>query len=220
MKSRPILYKAQLVRSIRNTKPGIFPGEPIDPKEPAKWMTRRRVMVRSNSDLSSPKLRPARHLNEVPDVSPFGVAGDQLWCRETWAATSRSLDNVKPSKLAGDTEIAYQADGQDTGYLLWRPSIHMPRVFARVFQEVVAVRAERVRDITAADVVAEGIITEDQRRRIGDDRAIEFFRMAWDRVYGRASWPQNPVVWVISTKTIAPSGALSAPLSDATPAAL
>ena len=81
-------------------------------------------------------------------LCPYKV-GDILWVRETW--------------LLGDDGYHYRANAtphseqarKDYGYK-WRPSIHMPRSAARIFLEVKSVRVERLRDISEADVKAEG----------------------------------------------------------------
>jgi hypothetical protein len=40
-KEKPIIFGTSMVRAIMNTKPGVWPAEPIDPELPFKSMTRR-----------------------------------------------------------------------------------------------------------------------------------------------------------------------------------
>lgn len=69
----------------------------------------------------------------------------------------------------------------------WRPSIHMPKVAARIFLRVTDVRTERVQDITHADAVAEGVPS-----------GVDGFAHLWDRLNaGRGyGWDANPLVHV------------------------
>lgn len=91
----------------------------------------------------------------------------------------------------------YLADGEDLYDLKWKPSIHMPREAARIFLKVKRVRAERLKDITEEDAVAEGFEADD----FFEARAR--FAMTWNSVYGVSgkkvpeNWGSNPWVWVI-----------------------
>ena len=114
----------------------------------------------------------------------------------------------------------------------WRPSIHMPRWASRLMLEVTSVRIERLRSIGGADALAEGItipVTPDGRRLIAlTDPGVraglpadwrlgrpltddEYFRALyaglWDSINGArpgCSWADDPWVWVVSFKRIAP----------------
>lgn len=70
-------------------------------------------------------------------------------------------------------------------------ALFMPKVAARRFAEVVAIRQEWLQDIDAQDVVAEGY------------HDIRDFRFVWDATnpQGR-QWKDNPEVWVITFKVI------------------
>jgi len=148
---------------------------------------------------------------------PYGAIGDKLWVRETWAV-SRLLDDVPPRELEFLTTnhdfpqgtICYRADSYNGTNPLrgkWRPSIHMPRWASRLTLEVTDVRAERLRDITAEDIMAEGIRCKmpgtTAQLYTGDlpqDKSLRtaFVRL-WDslnkkRGFGYAT---NPWVWVV-----------------------
>lgn len=98
---------------------------------------------------------------------PYGVPGDRLWVRETWGAPDadhpRCKDGRKPQP--GD-RIVYRANPADDyqwgpgrpsqGSFCWRPSIFMFRWVSRIDLNVVAVRVERVQDISEEDAKAEG----------------------------------------------------------------
>lgn len=75
----------------------------------------------------------------------------------------------------------------------WRPSIHMPKKFARIFPEVTDVRVERLQEMWDKDAEAEGFR--------GDDTfaAKFYFCLAWDNIYKEKGygWNENPWVRVI-----------------------
>jgi hypothetical protein len=92
----------------------------------------------------------------------YGVAGDLIWVRETWAPYLRGTDGNGFTEL-----IKYKADGaelpfkhvKDYAELGWhnRPGIHMNKEYARIWLRVANVRVERLQDITEEDAKAEGI---------------------------------------------------------------
>ena len=89
--------------------------------------------------------------------SPYGRPGDQLWVRETWAATC-ALDEDKPTDLSPDHDYWYRADDpSDDRIGRWRPSIHMPRWASRIDLLVTGVRVQKLQDISEEDAKAEGL---------------------------------------------------------------
>lgn len=138
---------------------------------------------------------------------PYGVPGDRLWVRETWAAP-HSFDGEPPRSLML-ARIHYAAT-EERGGLLWRPSIFMPRWASRLTLEVVSVRVERLQEISAADAIAEGLVTWSDPPRVptvhyGIEHAdvwetdpCKAFARGWDTINGkRAPWASNPWVWRI-----------------------
>ena len=104
----------------------------------------------------------------------------------------------------------------------WRPSIHMPRWASRIDLEVAGVRVERLQAISDADAIAEGI----ERVRGRDVPAAMggnvqmwrdylnpdgwqatpagSYRTLWESINGPGSWAENPWVWVVEFKRVAP----------------
>jgi hypothetical protein len=135
---------------------------------------------------------------------PYGVPGDRLWVRETWA------------KL--DDELIYKADGfVDDGSLKWRPAIHMPRWASRTTMEITAVRVERLQDISLDDLIAEGLFglweTQDWeyaciwRDAPNTSKKIymKVLERFWDSINSKrpgCSWADNPWVWVVAFKRV------------------
>lgn len=148
---------------------------------------------------------------------PFGATGDRLWVRENWA----------PSTKGNGNRYEYAADGASRFDILderWRPSIHMPRAASRLSLDITEVRAERVREITEEDAIAEGCDwaaphwpnprDEPARDEPNDGPAPERghrgfardnFRRLWDSLTSAGSkWADNPWVWVVRFKRVDP----------------
>lgn len=169
--------------------------------------------------------------------------GDRLWCRETWLpdppidgswsgdvewnGCGRPISGV-PKKYRSPEHCLYAASWIDGSVLHWRPSIHMPRWASRLTLEVTDIRAERLQDISAEDVRAEGLhcLTKDGGHtwkygipdRDGlpgtDDYGWEWnewdqdprraFARGWDRINGKRSpWDRNDWVWVHTFRRLA-----------------
>lgn len=136
---------------------------------------------------------------------PYGQPGDRLWVRETWAP--RTLGNwplmdphMKPLYRASQDRAEWKH--------IWKPSIHMPRWACRILLEVTAVRVERLRYISEADAMAEGIerltyggITTYRNYALSDESAsvspmlespIESYRTLWESINNnRPKLPTN-----------------------------
>lgn len=84
----------------------------------------------------------------------------------------------------------------------WRPSIHMPRAWSRMWLLVTDVRVQRVAEISASDCYAEGI-----ERPAGPflgsykcaiDNARNGFRTLWNSLHAKPgeTWEDNP--WIVA----------------------
>ncbi len=183
--SNSFLFKGEMVKAILNTKPDVWPAEPIDLERPFKWQTRRIVKPQPTNDLKW----GGWMLDTTGDQSKVGSAmwddvqggihyakpkngriGDVAWVWETWAVHELH-DNTKPStlplffdgidplSLSRYIGLWYRADNaiESGNRGKWRPSIFMPRWASRLDLLIKTVRAERVQDISEADAVAEGV---------------------------------------------------------------
>lgn len=195
---KPILFNTDMVRAL-------LAGN--------KTVTRRVVKPHHVALLESPfrKKHP-----EIPDgqlieklcLPPYS-AGDILYVRETWQYGGPLDGN---DQVIEPMRYYYAADGDpftcwlndDGTYhegMKWRPSIHMPKEAARIFLRVTDVRVERLQEIDADGVLAEGMTTG--AAFCGDmEIAAQEFALLWDstikpterELYG---WAANPWVWVI-----------------------
>ena len=144
--------------------------------------------------------KDGRELNPIPVKCPYGQPGDRLWVRETWKIEKDSLWEKEEVYYRAD--FRYLAPGENGP---WRPSIFMPRRLSRINLEIVAIRVERLQDITEQDIIAEGI-----HREIGGwgntfGYYTNAFKTLWDRINGGRGYgfELNPWVWVIEFARVA-----------------
>jgi len=157
--------------------------------------------------------RPNRHPWLLPDEilrlkCPYGVPGDKLYAKETWA-TERRLDHLSPSEIGNAAEVPlwYKADNADSQRSLlergkWRPAIFMPQWASRITLELTDVRVERLQEITEEDAIAEGFMAMPgitSGGSVGLMSARACFKECWDALNGKKyPWSSNPWVWVLS----------------------
>ena len=220
MKERPIVFSGEMVQAIlegrkTQTRRVIKPQPPLDEWGISKWET-------SSFEVGIPYL--ANSLRTY--TCPYGQPGDKLWIRETWAHDDPDCDNVYCENVDHiwykASEVKIVADSF-SGKAHWRSSIFMPRWASRITLEIVSVRVEKVRDISEADAIAEGMIYHDnglnqynqqksswvwKHEGIEDssnnclDSARFAFGNLWDSINAERgySWENKPWVWVIEFK--------------------
>lgn len=208
MKERPILFNGEMVRAVLDL---------------LKTNTRRvikRELPDDFADWSEEAKREALYWK-----CPYGVPGDRLWVRETHAIC-QAVGHVRRQRGSASYEFSdgfaeYKADGHETIDDLkshiklmgesvdevfvkddrWRPSIHMPRWASRITLEVTDVRVERVKEISPAACISEGI-----KWQMGPDSTKLAFMELWDSINAKRGygWKTNPWVWVVEFKKIDP----------------
>ena len=230
MAERPILFSSPMVRTILDGR---------------KSQTRR-VVKPQPSDEFSPSSRLVvgyyptkvdRHGEEYPGnivygvaddsegyVCPYGVPGDRLWVRETWAEGGRSMQlpcgefvwsSHRKARYAATDDSIRDVDPSCSWRI--RPSIHMPRWASRLTLEIVSVRVERLNQISEGDAKAEGIerlksgrgwydpTTSKGAVHLGHylSTAREAFEILWDSINAKKHpWDSNPWVWVVEFKRL------------------
>lgn len=190
-----------------------------------------------------------------PIRSPYGLPGDRLWVRETWQynGTCHTSPEGVRGFTSITAAVTYRADGTrrsgidvsgtypaahpkqptwltpeelSVWWARWRPSIHMPRWASRIDLEVTKVGVERLQDITAEDVMAEGVQVpaapdgSPLLRITGKHAPTDYldslaeppsanellraeFASLWDGINAKiASWASNPWVWVVGFKVV------------------
>lgn len=197
MKERPIFFSGPMIRAI-------FEGR--------KTQTRRVVKFPVWFDEAYPH---RGHASIVAELScPHGVPGDRLWVREAFCYRFEAPGGP----IAQPETFLYAAEQREVSpSTKWVPSIHMPRRASRINLEVVAVRVQRLQDISQDDAVAEGMPDtrgaweEPGRPLLDTDLAGPrgAFRSLWDEINGSRKvngkaigWDENPWIWAITFKVL------------------
>lgn len=149
-------------------------------------------------------------------VDPINKApyqqGDILYVRETWTFLpcvecmqdddGKCMCNKEPAIHEDQYSVSegcfvYRADclKEDSGSIVWSPSIHMPKQAARIWLKVTDVSVERLKDIDTLGCQREGI-------DISRGGVFKRFSELWDSTIPKAKidrygWRANPWVWVI-----------------------
>lgn len=128
------------------------------------------------------------------------MPGDILYVRETWKQYEKRVgrgDQCHLEKFYGyKTDESNPKNPSEFYDGNWKPSIHMPKVAARIFLKVIGVRVERLQDIAEQGIKAEGITEE------WPPHAMDKFQELWDSTTKEYKWRLNPWVWVIEFERI------------------
>lgn len=192
MKERGMIFNAEMVCAILDGR---------------KTQTRRPIRIQPSSGVrKSPFVKSGFEDGHGKGLScPFGVVGDRIWVRETWARYNIDQDSH---------DMAYRAttpdDWPEEGR--WRPSIHMPRWASRITLEITDVHVERLNSISEEDARVEGVAPAGELlpdypgtylTPTGDFATARVaFQRLWQSIYGAESWQANPWVWVIEFKRV------------------
>jgi len=203
---RPILFSAPMVRALLSGR---------------KTQTRRAVQFPKWADpaggieFSGAADGPAALCRETGCFAdlhrpPF-LVGDLLWVRETWQTIFERADGQRFTEAwVGEHYpkrwIEYAATS-DEPPPVWRPSIFMPRKYSRITLRVTEVRCERLKSITEANAVAEGITRVGSRWEAEGIcatpvSAADAYRALWEFINGPGSWDLDPWVWVVEFEKI------------------
>ena len=211
MKERPIIFNGEMIRAIldgRKTQT----RRPVKPQPTEYGLVFRRAGVSEKLEddfyaWEDDGLLLDEHSEDggpCQRLCPFGVAGDRLWCRETWMAeTEQSIPTGGVIYRATD-----KPEPDENSPLCWRPSIHMPREASRITLEITSVRIERLQEITEEDAKAEGIDMDiplmPHVPGMGATHPSAVFSDLWDSIYAKCGfgWDSNPYVWVIEFRRV------------------
>ena len=176
---KPILFNADMIQAIL---------------EGRKNETRRPIIPQPTGGIVSMSALGWRDEKGRPLRAPYRP-GDVLYVRETWA---KEYDR-----------IYYKADGYPTLRLYneedlkWRPSIHMPKEYARIFLKVQSIGIQRLTQIHEIMAENEGFIGHWYRDYANGREyfvsAKDKFYEQWGAIYGKGpySLQEDPLVWVI-----------------------
>lgn len=163
----------------------------------------------------------AEHPAYIMVPCPYGVVGDRLWVRESWAWPGEEFHLYKGSPVDARIVEEWKKD-PNCCQVKWTPSIHMPRWACRTVLEITSIKVERLKEISEADALAEigaletvtqewvdGCVPGTQAhdlatRLVGKQiRAKLSFMNLWIAINGKESWKLNPWVWVLTFRKVA-----------------
>ncbi|TGE08833.1 hypothetical protein EU556_11165 [Hymenobacter fodinae] len=150
-----------------------------------------------------------------PLMCPYGQPGERLWVRENlfWSEHEDGWCYQADNDML---ECEYsEAPILQKPLKSFIPSMHMPRVASRILLEIVAVRVERLQDISADDSVAEGVEVSHRdtsgmpwyklpgwEKPINVSDAKIVYQHIWETINGADSWKANPWVWVVEFRKV------------------
>lgn len=139
--------------------------------------------------------------------APYKV-GDILYVRETWCDVKKDF-NPDNDIDTEDCKYIFKVDDNGEKHPLiesqvkrWRPSIHMPKVAARIFLKITDIKVEQIKAITAGECKKEGVNLEYPiTDMFSADEYIAEFKELWNRTiskdWDKYGWEANPWVWAI-----------------------
>lgn len=193
MTEKPILFSTPMVRAILN-------GRKTETRRVIKNPEQHQIEWDGYNAFFEDHYGDRHHINTAAPYQP----GQPLWVRETFCP-------VDDTEFNGKKWIDYRATPWDSAKhpagwenapndeqaLKWKPSIFMPRKYARLFLEVNSIHAERLQDITEEGARAEGM---------GKDFVLleSEFEILWNNLNKKRGfgWDTNPWVWVIKFSRI------------------
>ena len=196
MKETPIIFSTPMVRAILEgrktmTRRVIKPQPDHGHKYVHGYILDSTNKQRKRGDVHFGDNKNFLEGNHCYRRCPYGQEGDLLWVRETWVESfTACLTDPKQSYRS----VTYRADGQEyynfsNEKIKWKPSIFMPKKYARIWLEIVNIRVERLKSLSPEDGIAEGV------------EHWSIFPSLWDSINGKKHpWSSNPWVFVIEFK--------------------
>jgi hypothetical protein len=218
MKESPIIFSTPMVQAIlegRKTQTRrIIKPQPVKEDWLFEWKGTRPKAKRDSRALASSSLEG---LLKWMKYAKYNI-NDVLWVRETFTIDSRGADGDNPGYYYKADMPIYE-DGYEIWPDSWKPSIFMPKDYARIWLQITDVKVERLKDISVDDSISEGIEI-DSETPIGT-LYKDYFQKKWKDVYanpqnsfkslwrdinGKDSWDANPWVWAITFKVLSTTG--------------
>ena len=151
--------------------------------------------------------------HHVTHYAPY-KKGDILWVRETFCLGKYESvyigeGCVEPTAIfqyESDNDVIYYADAinicdfsrlDKEDLPKWKPSIHMPKEYARIFLKVTDVRVKRLQDIRLKHIICEGFIPAYRTQGEDRDSGFEWWIDLWNSTSKDGyKWDDNPYVFV------------------------
>ena len=199
------------IELLKNAKPILFNTEMVQAiTEGRKTVTRRVIKPQPNNIemlngvFSNGLLKIFYDFDEGINIkAPYRV-GDILYVRETWQRNycNDVIVTGKYAYRASPETWQYFSEEEKNLKKKWKPSIHMPKVAARIFLKVTDVRVERLQDITEEQAYKEGTTLPSPRANY-----VNSFISLWNSTVknqdiDKYGWEANPWVWVIEFERV------------------
>lgn len=228
---RPIIFDTEMVRAILDNRK-TQTRRIIKPKpEPREMIGAPKSFLAFGYDSTpnSRKCHPAFGFVTENEYfkCPYGKPGDLLYVRETFfnIAIFTSCLQVRFEDVydyGSGERIIYKADNHpiiDFNYK-WKPSIHMPKKYARIWLKIKDIRVERVQNISKEDAKYEGIervggvfscspyknyaFGKSRKRKLHCSSPIRSFQTLWDSINKKRGygWAVNPWVWIVEFERV------------------
>lgn len=221
MADKPILFSGSMVRALlagnkTQTRRALSFEQPIDTVRRSSRGNDWFDLLWTNASGQQAEWYKPRH-----------SVGDRLYVREHWR-TQEEFDGLSPVEI-GEAFAAehgkpwcpvfFVADGKadDTSIEQWQESplgrfrqgMHMPRWASRLTLTVTEVRVERLKDISEADALAEGMTQATADAVLSPEELAVYatthivapgargrilYETIWDQINGAGAWQANP--WV------------------------
>ena len=227
---KPIIFNAEMIKAILEGRKTLF-RLPIKLKDNSLVCT---GYIFSSTDRKRNDCYSFGKNKEcdLEYIKPKYKVGDILYVRETWCygnivGDDDDFGNIECwlEQLESDIDkekIFYKADMEDAVKegvsfedVVWKPSIHMPKKYARIFLKVTNVRLERLQDISEDDLEKEGIVsysekwenmececTKNNRCQRYCDRRLDFINLWNSTTKNGYKWEDNPYVFVYEFERI------------------
>lgn len=221
MSERQILFSAPMVRAILEgrktmTRRVVNPQPEVIPEDALFGRPQGSVWWRSSM------FQTMLHPEDMSAACPYGVPGDRLYLKEphylygSWAKNGLTKTGKqkwrfccmreKGVRFPDDPPRRIENDKEAFGWFK-RSALFMPKWAARHWFVLIAVRVERLQDISAEDAQAEGCPGDYYKDEDGIKDEItspeDAFAELWDSINGkRYPWAANPWVFVLSFRRI------------------
>jgi hypothetical protein len=221
VKEKPVIFSTPMVKAILagtkfQTRRVVKPQPEWKAHEPGSlvaggwaWNTKR-CALSSWPDVND------EFKSRLLEYGPYQV-GDRLWVKETfdWCGGQQTTT----SKDGTDTKRIwlrfYRADNTVPASGKWTSPLFMPRWLSRLTLEITDVRVQRIQEISAKDILAEGAVDRPHHdEHLGKCPVSAFdgccypdlkslWAAGWDSINGKKHpWKDNPWVWAISFRRV------------------
>lgn len=209
---KPILFNTEMVKAILDGR---------------KTQTRRVVNLKNNDLIFSGFVMSSTAKNRegccafgkskecvLEFIKPKYKFGDILYVRETFVLEGMTYDENGELIHHEEPIVHYKADEkklnwmdewEDECNIPWKPSIHMPKEYARIFLKVTNVRVERLQEAELQDICEEGYpegyqpfyFTSDSKRESHENNMDYWWINLWNSTAKDGyKWEDNPYVFV------------------------